>query len=111
MSKYKLKTNTINNFQVSISGSKYDILDPDVFHTLKFGIEISISKNKKYFYKFHCSDNDIQDFFTTEWVDGIKGFKQHFVSNNKYHMIFNEQKNILEIITWDNTLFVHGKLV
>ena len=53
----------------------------------------------------------LNDNFGNKWIEGVKGFGKHIITNDKYHMVFYEKKNLLELITFDNSLFVVGKLL
>lgn len=44
--------------------------------------------------------------FWDDWIEGVKEFCKYIISNKKYHMVYCEEKNILELITFDNSLFI-----
>ena len=102
----KLKTNQTNLFNVTI------IIDSIEYLNQTIQIDYYYTKNKKYFYKIY-SPNEIlikRQFFNTDYVEGVKGFGQHIVSNKLFHLVFKEKTNSFELITWNNTVFINGLL-
>lgn len=105
-----LKKNTQNEFNVSI------ILDNVEYNDQKIIIEYIVDNKKKQFYKISIKTDleeldSLKNYFGDEWIEGVKGFGKHIISNNKYHMVYYEKKNLLELITFDNSLFFNGKLM
>lgn len=101
----KLKQNFLNVFECIgvINGVEY-------LNELLI-INYHIGSNKKYFYKITSTNNFIQDFFGLKYIEGVKGFGQHIISNDKYHMIYKEKSSKLEVITRNNSVFIDGKLL
>ena len=102
----KLKTNQTNFFDVTI------IIDNLEYLSQTIQIDYYYTKNKKYFYKIY-SPNEIlinRNFFQSDFVEGVRGFGQHIVSNKSFHLVYKEKSNSLEIITWNNSIFVNGIL-
>lgn len=105
-----LKKNLQNEFNVSI------ILNGEEYTDQKIFIEYIIDNKKKQFYKISIKTDlqelkDLNNFFGDDWIEGVKGFGKHIISDNKYHMVYYEKKNLLELITFDNSMFFNGKLL
>lgn len=105
-----LKKNIFNEFDVDI------ILNGEEYKNQKVLIEYKIDNKKKYYYKiniqiYYDELSIINNYFNNEYIEGIKGFGKHIISNKKYYLVYYEKKKILELITFDNTLFMNGKLI
>ncbi len=102
----KLKPNQTNFFNVSV------VIDLVEYSNQVVQIDYYFTKNKKYFYKIYSPNETLieNDFFSSDYVEGVKGFGQHIVSNKSFHLIYKEKSNSLELITWNNSVFVNGKL-
>lgn len=101
--------NTLNLFNISI------IIGNKEYSNQKLVIEFLVDK-KKYYYKINIeTDNEelkyLENYFGNDWIEGVKGFGKHIISNDKYHLVYYEKKNILELITFDNSLFILGNLI
>lgn len=106
MKKY-LKKNQKNFFDVTI------IINEFQYNNQSIQIEYFITKNKNYYYKIY-SPNEIlitNNFFDIDYIEGIKGFKQHIISNKKFHLTYNEKSDKLELITWNNSIFINGNMI
>lgn len=104
----KLKQNHKNIFNVIIVVNDLEYLEKNII------IEHIIGSDKKYYYKIICpnSENFLPKyFFSDNYLEGVKGFGQHIISNNNFHMIYKEKQNQLELITKNNSVFIHGKLI
>ena len=73
---------------------------------VKLEIDYHIGSNKKYFYKITSTNKFIQDFFGSKYIEGVKGFGQHIISGDKYHLIYNEKSSKLEVIITNNYVFL-----
>jgi hypothetical protein len=100
----KLKQNFSNLFDCVCVINGIEYLD------VQIDISYHIGSDKKYFYKITSTDEFIQDFFGIKCIEGVKGFGQHIVSNDKYHLIYKEKSSKLEVITTNNSVFIDGKL-
>lgn len=100
----KLKQNFSNEFNCNV------VIDNNEYFDEKLIIHYHISSDKKYFYKITSSNDFIQNFFGSKCIEGVKGFGQHIISNDKYHLIYKEKSSKLEVITKNNCLFIDGKL-
>ena len=98
----KLKQNFSNLFNCVC------VIDGIEYLNVLISISYNIGSDKKYFYKITSSDEFIQDFFGTTCIEGIKGFGQHIISNDKYHLIYKEKSSKLEVITTNNSVFIDG---
>lgn len=105
-----LKKNFLNEFNVAIT------LNGKEYQNQKVFIEYKIDCKKKYYYKIslqidngdlHCIDN----YFGNEYIEGVKGFGKHIISDNKFYLVYYDKKNLLELITYDNSLFMNGMLL
>lgn len=109
----KLKKNFLNEFVITI------IIGDEEYTNQRIFIEYYVDNKKKYFYKISLDINDddlselkkLKNYFSNEYVEGVKGFGKHIISNKIYHMVYHEKKNLLEFLTFDNTLFMNGKLI
>lgn len=105
-----LKKNTLNLFNISI------IIEDEEYREQKLFIQLIVDKKKKYYYKIHIETNQeelkyLENYFGNNWIEGVKGFRKHIISDNKYYLVYHEKKNLLEFITFDNSLFMNGKLI
>ena len=105
-----LKKNLQNEFNVSI------ILNGEEYQDQKVFIQYKIDSKKKQFYKIKIKTNSeelecLENYFGDDWIEGVKGFGKHILSDNKYHMVYYEKKYILELITYDNSMFFNGILI
>jgi hypothetical protein len=87
------------------------VIDGIEYTDEKIQIDYHCGSDKKYYYKIISDNQFITDLFGCKYIEGVKGFKQHIISRKNYHLIYKEKISQLEIITWDNSLFVHSKLV
>ena len=101
----KLKQDFSNEFECVA------VIDGIEYLNQKISIDYHIGSDKKYFYKITSSNDQIQDFFGSSCIEGVKGFGQHIISNDKYHMIYKEKSSKLEVITTNNSVFIDGKLI
>ena len=67
--------------------------------------------NKKLYYSLIFNNEEINKNFNFYKLEGVNGFKQHIISNNVFTIIYKEKYNILEITTFNNKLFIYGKLI
>ena len=105
-----LKKDFLNKFDVIITFNGEEYQDQKVF------IEYKIDGKKKYHYKITIqTDNEnlisIANYFGDEYIEGVKGFGKHIISDNRFHLVYYDKKKILELITYDNSLFMNGKLL
>lgn len=100
----KLKQNFFNQFNCIYVIDNNEYIDEQLI------IYYHIGSDNKYYYKITSTNNFIQDFFGSKYIEGVKGFGQHIISNNKYHLIYKEKSSILEVITRNNSVFIFGKL-
>lgn len=101
----KLKQNFSNTFICVFVINNVEYLDELLY------IDYYISSDKKYFYKISSNNNYINNFFDNKFIQGVKGFGQHIVSNDNYYLTYKEKLSQVEIITINNELFIHGKLL
>lgn len=76
----------------------------------KLEIIYKIDNTNKYYYLIKTDCEHLSDFFDMNFVEGVKGFGQHIVSNEKFNLIYKEKTNTIQVITWDNTVFINGYL-
>lgn len=105
-----LKKNFLNEFNVVIT------LNGEEYQKQKVFIEYKIDGKKKYHYKISVQADDedlssINNYFGDGYIEGVKGFGKHIISDNKYYLVYYDKKNTLELITYDNSLFMNGKLL
>jgi hypothetical protein len=103
----KLIQNYPNNFDCKI------IIDGIEFSNQTITIYFYIGKNKNYYYKIFFNKQFLeylQNYFSDEYIEGVKGFGQHIILNDKFNLTFKEKSNQLEFITYDNHIFIHGYL-
>lgn len=100
----KLKQNFLNDFNCIFVINNEEFLDQQL------QIYYYIDSKNKYFYKINSTNIFIQNFFGSKYIEGVKGFNQHIISNNNYQLIYKEKLSQLEVITWNNSLFIHGIL-
>lgn len=105
-----LKKNTLNLFNIVIT------IDDEEYNNQKLFIDLVVNEKKKYYYRINIkTENEelkyLENYFGDNWIEGVKGFGKHIISDNKYHLIYYEKKNTLELITFDNSLFIFGKLI
>ncbi len=105
-----LKKNLLNEFNVTIVFNNIEYLNQKIF------IEFIVGSDKKYYYKiitnFDNSDLEyLKNYFLDEFIEGVKGFGKHIISNEKFNLVLNDKKKILELITFDNSLFINGILL
>ncbi len=105
-----LKKNLQNEFNVSIILNDVEYIDQKIF------IEYDVNNKKKQFYKIYIKTDIeelecLENYFGDDWIEGVKGFGKHIISDNKYHMVYYEKKNLLELITYDNSMFFNGNLI
>lgn len=105
-----LKKNFLNEFVVAI------ILDGEEYLNQKVFIEYMIDCKKKYYYKIILqTDNEdltgIDNYFGDKYIEGVKGFGKHIISDNRFFLVYYDKKNTLELITYNNSLFMNGKLI
>lgn len=99
----KLKQNFSNEF-ICIG-----VIDDVEYLNVIISIDYYIDSDKKYFYKITSSNNFLQDFFGVKYIEGVKGFGQHIISNDKFHLSYKEKSSKLEVITRNNSVFIDGK--
>lgn len=107
-----LKKNVLNKFNVSI------IIDGDEYPNQTFFIEYFTDTKQKFYYKiiYHTDDINLkwlEKYFVpnSKYIEGVKGFQTHIIGNNNFYLVYCEKRNSLELITYDNSLFMIGKLV
>jgi len=105
-----LEKNILNEFDVTIVLDNMEYLNQKIF------VEYIVDNKKKSYYKiiFNYSDENLinlKKYFSNEFVEGVKGFGKHIISNDVFHLILNVKTKSFELITWDNSLFINGKLV
>lgn len=105
-----LKKNLQNEFKVGITLNGVEYPDQKVF------IEYTVDQKKKYFYKIYVETNfeelkHLENYFGSNWIEGVKGFGKHIISNNFYYLVYYDKKNSLELITYDNSMFFNGNLI
>lgn len=105
-----LKKNFLNEFNVAIT------LNDEEYQNQRVFIEYKIDSKKKYHYKISLqTDNEdlsfIDNYFGDEYIEGVKGFGKHIISNNRFYLVYYDKKKILELITYDNSLFMNKKLL
>lgn len=101
----KLRQNFLNQFDCVLIIDGVEYLDEQLT------INYHISLNKKYFYKITSTNDFVQDFFSSKYIEGVKGFGQHIILNNKYYLVYKEKTSKLEVITQDNSLFINGIII
>jgi hypothetical protein len=87
------------------------VIDGIEYLNVQIEIKYHIGSDKKYFYKITSPNELVRDFFGSKCIEGVKGFGQHIISNDKYHLIYKEKSSRLEVITTNNSVFIDGKLV
>ncbi len=100
----KLEKNIKNIFNCTIIKNNIEFVNKQI------SIEYFITKDKKYYYKI-ISDECLENFFTSKYVEGVKGFGQHVISNDIFHLSYKEKNSQLELITWNNSVFIYGILL
>lgn len=105
-----LKKNFLNEFNVIITLNGEEYKDQKVF------IEYKIDDKKKYHYKISLQTDDknlhiVNNYFGDGYIEGVKGFGKHIISNNKFHLVYYDKKKSLELITYSNSLFMNGMLL
>lgn len=105
-----LKKNFLNEFNVAI------ILNGEEYRDQKVFIQYIIDCKKKYHYKIIIKTNceelyELIDYFGDEYIEGVKGFGKHIISDNRFYLVYYDKKNIFELITYDNSLFINGILL
>lgn len=100
----KLKQNVPNIFNVKVIKNNEEL--QDVIMTINY----YVGEKHTHFYKIDC-DECGTNFFSQEFEEGAFGFSQHIISNEKYHIVFKEKHNLIELITWNNSVFVFGKML
>ena len=105
-----LKKDFLNEFDVDIT------LNGELYLHQKVFIEYTIDRKKKYHYKIIIQvDNDnlssIINYFGDEYIEGVKGFGKHIISDNRFNLVYYDKKKTLELITFNNSLFINGKLI
>lgn len=101
----KIKQNFANKFNCTFVIDNIDYLNQELI------IDYHIGSDKKYYYKITSSNDIIQDFFGSKYIQGVKGFSQHVISGSKYHLVYKEKNSQLEVITWNNSVCIYGKLL
>ncbi len=104
-----LKKNILNEFDVTV------VLDGNGYSGQKIFVECIVDNKKKYFYKITTKFNNldldcVEEYFSKEFIEGVKGFGKHIISNEKFHLVINDKKKSFELITYDNSLFIDGYL-
>jgi hypothetical protein len=102
--------NLLNEFIVGITLNGEEYPDQKVF------IEYKIDCKKNYHYKITLETNNedlnsIVNYFGDEYIEGVKGFGKHIISDNRFYLVYYDKKKILELITFDNSLFMNGNLI
>ena len=105
-----LKKNFSNKFNIIITFNGKEYQDQIVF------IEYKIDSKKKYYYKINLQTSDkdlnnIDNYFGDGYIEGVKGFGKHIISNNRFYLVYCNKKKILELITYDNSMFMNGMLL
>lgn len=105
-----LKKNFLNEFNVAIT------LNGDEYRDQKVFIQYIIDSKKKYQYKIIIETNceelfELNNYFGDEYIEGVKGFGKHIISDNRFYLVYYDKKNILELITYNNSLFMNGILL
>ncbi len=105
-----LKKNVLNEFVATVVLNKIEYLNQKIF------VEYFIDNKNKYYYKittkFDNSELDcIEEYLGKEFIEGVKGFGKHIISNEKIYLVINDKKKSFELVTYDNSLFVNGYLI
>jgi hypothetical protein len=99
-----LKINQIYKFIINGSLNDIDIINESV--------NVSFENiNNKFYYTLKFSNDNLNNFYDFNKLEGIKGFKQHIISNDIFNIVIKEKYNSLEITTFNNKLFIYGKLI
>ncbi len=98
----KLEKNTKNYFTVSIVIGEQLIIDSE------FSITYFIDNKKKYLYLIQTNCEQIKYLFPNDYLKGDKGFGQHIIGNEKFYLVYKEKNSIIELITFDNSIFING---
>jgi len=101
----KLIKSIPNIFNVTI------IIDSIDYKNYKLEITYKIDSKKNYYYLIKTNCEHLENFFSQDYVEGVKGFGQHIVSNEKFNLIYKEKTNKVELVTWNNSVFIDGYLI
>lgn len=96
------KKNFQNNFNVSI------IIGNEIIENSNLSIDYYIYKKKKYFYLIKTDCVQLKNMFPIDFIEGIKGFGQHIITYNNFYLVYKVKLSRLELITYDNTIFING---